>query len=25
LLAYIAMNINSASRPETRCLIKRAN
>ena len=25
LLAYIAMNINSASRPEMRCLIKRAN
>jgi len=25
LLAYIAMNINSASRPETRCFIKRAN
>ena len=25
LLAYIAMNINSASQPETRCSIKKAN
>jgi len=25
LLAYIAMNINSASLPETRCSIKKAN